>query len=102
MKAAEPAVRHPPRDTSLPYSGGGELRARENAVLTPSNRREGAFCGKFQTLRAHNLPTLARGREESAGFRRNVAVRRAKLNERVQPLSGSVPPPTLTTCAVRS
>jgi hypothetical protein len=102
VKAPEPAVRHPARHTSLANPGRSELRASQDAVLAGRDRCQSSFCGKFQTLRADNLPTLARGREESAGFRRNVAVRRAKLNERVQPLSGSVVAPTLHTCAVRS
>jgi hypothetical protein len=84
VKAAEPAVRHPPRNAPLADPCRGELRARQDAVLARRDRGEGTFCGKFQTLGAHNLPTFARPTKESAGFRRNVVVRRAKLNERVQ------------------
>jgi hypothetical protein len=98
----ESAVRHPSRDTSLAQPGRSQLRARQDAVLAGGDRGEDAFCGKFQTLRAHNLPSFAKVREESAGLRRIDALRRAKLNERVQPLSGSGSRPTLPTCAVRS
>jgi hypothetical protein len=70
MKATEPAVRHPAGDSTLADAGGRELRARQHPVLARGDRGQPAFLGKFQTLRAHNLPMFAGLGEESARFRR--------------------------------